>query len=155
MALNDMLPLATTLYYKQVCCSWQLSWQSWWFWWCWWYWCSWWWWWCRAIMLSLAGTKPACRRGKTIISILGEKYGREIQGGRKLKRKYKWNYWYLQYSWRQIEPWKCEIIKREEMIWKWVKTELRRKEPLQKRAKTLQQIFTFSIGKQIFSNIVV
>ena len=32
-----------------------------------------------AIMLSLAGTKPACRRGKTIISILGEKYGREIQ----------------------------------------------------------------------------
>ena len=30
-------------------------------------------------MLSLAGTKPACRRGKTIISILGEKYGREIQ----------------------------------------------------------------------------
>ena len=30
-------------------------------------------------MVSLAGTKPACRRGKTTISILGEKYGREIQ----------------------------------------------------------------------------
>ena len=124
-------------------------------------------------MVSLAGTKPACRRGKTTISILGEKYGREIQT-EKIEKEIQmkqfvsvffWDthhettvtkhthtpiFWKRWYQWRSVfgsNHWQMWNLKKENWVhlgWRW---NCGRREHLEKGANPLQPIFTFSIGK--------
>ena len=146
--------------------------QWWWRWWyccwCWccccWCWWGWWWWGCMAIMLlSLAGTKPACREGKTTISILEEKYGSRERQTRKIEIGNSIGAFWIEGS-ELVKPWyKLQTLKtfrdelRKKTGAKWVTVELRRKRALgkeEKGTKTLQQIFApelFQGKNQIFA----